>query len=211
MDESVMLRNNVFRQRAGVPRGRVFGANGVLALQRSAGNRVTRELLFRSCMPGSTVQRDDKDAPTVASPRRGGALLPGKLWLANPEELWRNKPSLAPKGGLPELPPSQVVGLINWGDIGTAYRERRLVLEDRDRAVIVGHWQLWYPVAQALHKLPVASSLFKTPAAIMNTMSAKMIDSSLAGDHLDIIERFNLEAEQFGVKTSTVSFTLKRF
>jgi len=77
--------------------------------------------------------------------------------------------------------------------------------------LIVEHWQRWYPVAQALHKLPIARSLFKSPAEIMNAMSAKMIDSALAGDNPDIIERFNLQAEQFGVKTSTLSVTVKRF
>jgi hypothetical protein len=209
-EESVVPRRDASRW-AALPLGGVVNASAVLALQRSAGNRATGDLLFRLRAPGATVQRED-EAPTVVGPqRRTGQLLTGKLWLANPEEFLRDKPMLAPQGGLPPLPPSSVEGMIDWGDIGTAFRERRLVLENRDRAVIVGHWQRWYPVAQALHKLPGARSLFDTPAAIMNTMSAKMIDSSLAGGHPDIIERFNLEAERFGVKTSTVSVTVKRF
>jgi hypothetical protein len=194
-----------------LPLAAVVNASAVLALQRCAGNRATGALLCRLRAPEATVQRDD-EAPTAADPqRRTGQLLNGRLWLANPEEFLHDKPMLAPRGGLAPLPPSSVERMIDWGDIGTAFRDRRLVLEDRDRAVIVSHWQRWYPVAQALHKLPGASSLFDTPAAIMNTMSAKMIDSSLAGDHTDIIERFNLEAERFGVKTSTASVTIKRF
>lgn len=191
-----------------VSRAAALGPGGVLALQRSAGNRATGALLAR--MPGVTVQRDDAPQPADA-PRRAGALLPGRLWLADPEGFLRDRPALAPTGGLAPLPPSSVEGLIDWGDVGTAYRDRRLVLETRDRAVIVGHWQRWYPVAQALHRLPGAAKLFDTPAAIMNTMSAKMIDSSLAGDRPDLIERFNREAERFGVSTTTVSVTVKRF
>ncbi len=189
----MILRNNIFRGRAVVPRGRVLGANAVLALQRSAGNRATGKLLSRVRVPGITVQRDDRDAPTVASPlRRKVAPLPANLWLKNPEEFLRNQHLLAPKGGLPPLPPFQVEGLIDWGDIGTAYRERRLLLETRDHAVIVGHWQRWYPLARALSD---------NPAALMNWMTAKMIDSSLAGERPDIIELFDRGAEQFGVKT----------
>jgi len=205
------LRNNGFRDPKGATATRAPSHAGVLALQRTAGNAAVGEMLSRLDRGRAVVQRDD-DAPTVSSPlRRGVRLLPGSLWLAEPGDFLRNRPSLVPQGGLPLPPPAGVEKLIDWGDIGTAYRDRRLVLEDRDRAVIVGHWQRWYPVAQALYKLPLAKSLFDTPAAIMNTMSAKMIDSSLAGDRPDIIEQFNQRAEQFGVKTTTVAVTVGHF
>ncbi len=179
---------------------------GILALQRSAGNRAVSSLLAAREPP---VQRDDQEpAPGQAA---GGGLLSGRLWLRDPESFLQSKPSLRPPGGLPLLPPSQVEGMIDWGQLGTAFRGRRLVLEDRDRSVIVEHWQRWYPVAQALYGLPGAKKLFDTPAAIMNTMSAKMIDSSLAGDRPDPIERFNRQAEQFGVSTTTVAVDVLTF
>jgi hypothetical protein len=209
VDESVILRNNIFCGRAAVPHGGVLGANGVLALQRSTGNRATGQLLSRLRAPKITAQRDDKDAPTVASPRRRRReLLPAQSWLTPPEEFLRDKPSLAPKGGLPLLPSSQVDGLIDWRDLGTAYRDRRLVLEPRDRAVIVAHWQLWYPLAQALYKIPGASLKFDNPAGLMNWMSAKMIDSSLAGDNPNVVELLDREA---GVDTSVFSLYSIKF
>lgn len=201
----------VRRQRDGAD-GRPLTAASVLALQRAVGNQAVGGLLTRTAPTRLLVQRDDDETPASTGPLRAGSrLLPGSLWLADPAEFLRDKPSLVPSGGLPPLPPSLVEGLIDWGGVGTAYRDRELVLDNRDRAVIVAHWQRWYPVAQALYKLPGAKSLFDTPAAIMNTMSAKMIDSSLAGDQPNLIERFNQQAEQFGVKTSTVSVTVKHF
>lgn len=182
---------------------------GILALQRSAGNRAVSRLL---APPERAVQRDEQAAP--APPTRGtpgGTLLPGRLWLRDPESFLQDKPSLRPPGGLPLLPPSLVEAQIDWGQLGTAFRGRQLVLEDRDRSLIVEHWQRWYPVAQALHRLPGARKLFDTPAAIMNTMSAKMIDSSLAGERPDPIERFNRQAEQFGVSTTTVAVDVLKF
>ena len=191
---------------------RALSSVGVLALQRTAGNAAIGEMLSLLDRGRVVVQRDDDGAPNVSSAlRRGVHVLPGSLWLAEPGDFLRNNPSLAPQGGLPLLPPAGVERLIDWGEIGTTYRDRRLVLEDRDRAVIIGHWQRWYPVAQALHKLPLAKALFDTPAAIMNTMSARMIDTSLAGDRPDIIEQFNQRAEQFGVKTTTIAVTVGHF
>ncbi len=191
----------------------------VLALQRAAGNRAVAGAMTGPAPLRNEprVQRDDTDtdstptpAPTAA-PTNAPRLLPGSLFLADTGEFLRNRPTLAPSGVLPVLPPGQITGLIDWGDVGAAYRNRRLTLENRDRELIIGHWQRWYPVAQALHRLPGASALFDTPAAIMNTMSAKMIDSALSGDNPDVIERFNRQAEQFGVSTTTVSVTVKRF
>jgi hypothetical protein len=80
-----------------------------------------------------------------------------------------------------------------------------------DRGVIIDHWRLWYPVAQGLYRLPLAATFFDSPAAIMNSLTSKMIDTSLAGDHPSPIERFNLEAERFGVSTTTVSLPALRF
>ena len=194
-----------------------------LALQRTAGNHATGRLLSAARTPAagmtarsvttvkSVVQRDD-DAPTATSPLRSTVkLLPAPLWLSDPAPFLRDRPTLAPRGGLPLLPPAGVEGLIDWGTVGAAYRDRKLTLEDRDRSLVVGHWQRWYPVAQALYGLPLARSLFDSPAAIMNTMSAKMIDSSLAGDQPNVIEQFNRQAEQFGVKTTTVGVTIGHF
>jgi len=190
---------------------RDLGPTGVLALQRVAGNRAVRELLGCGDGPRSAVQRDD-DASTMSSPLpRGVRLLPAPSWLAVPDDFLRTRPSLVPPGGLRPLPATGVEGLIDWGVIGTAYQDRQLVLQDRDRSVIVGHWQRWYPVAQGLHKLPIARSLFDSPAAIMNTMSAKMVDSSLAGDRPNMVEMFDRRAEQFGVHTTTVSVTVGHF
>jgi len=195
-----------------------------LALQRTAGNHATGRLLSAARSPAagmtarsvttvkSVVQRDDDDAPTVTSPLRSTVkLLPAPLWLSDPAPFLRDRPTLAPRGGLPLLPPAGVEGLIDWGTVGAAYRDRKLTLEDRDRSLVIGHWQRWYPVAQALYGLPLARSLFDSPAAIMNTMSAKMIDSSLAGDRPNVIEQFNRQAEQFGVKTTTVGVTIGHF
>ena len=208
LDASVVLLANLSRVRSGRPPARGLDARGVLALQRTVGNRVVGEVL-RSA---PQVQRDDADSPPIGdSPRARTQLLPGSLVLADPGEFMLDKPSLAAGGTLPVLPPGAVTGLIDWGDIGTAYRIRRLTLEDRDRGLIVEHWQRWYPVAQALHKLPIARSLFTSPAEMMNAMSAKMIDSALAGDNLDPNELFNRQAEQVGVKTSMLSGTVVRF
>jgi hypothetical protein len=196
-----------------IPAGRspLLGPSGVLALQRAAGNRAAGTLLVPGADGRMPVQRDG-DSPTVDAPlRRGIRLLPPPIWLSEPGNFLSDKPSLIPPGGLTLLPPAGVEGLIDWGGVGTAYQDRRLVLEDRDRSLIVGHWQRWYPVAQGLYKLPLAKSLFDSPAAIMNTMTAKMIDSSLAGDRPNMMEMFDRQAQQFGVKTTTVSVTVKRF
>ena len=210
----VLLRYNDFRRPASTATTASPGQlnpRGVLALQRAVGNLAIGELLSRSRASHPMVQRDD-DAPTVSGPLgRGIRLLPAPVWLAEPGNFLRDKPSLIPPGGLTLLPPAGVESLIDWGEIGTAYRGRQLVLEDRDRALIIGHWQRWYPVAQGLYKLPLAKSLFGSPAAIMNTMSAKMIDSTLAGDRPNMEEMFNQRAEQFGVKTTTVSVTVGHF
>jgi len=189
-----------------------LGGQAALALQRTAGNRATARLLSGAGGRSSVVQRDDESAPTVSSPLRSSVkLLPAPLWLSDPAPFLRDRPTLAPQGGLPLLPPAGVEGLIDWGTVGAAYRDRKLTLEDRDRSLVIGHWQRWYPVAQALYGLPLARSLFDSPAAIMNTMSAKMIDSSLAGDQPNVIEQFNRQAEQFGVKTTTVGVTVGHF
>jgi hypothetical protein len=197
---------------------RAVSPQAALALQRTAGNRATGRLLSAAPSPAavmsvmSGVQRDDDDPPSVASPLRSTVkLLPAPLWLSDPAPFLRDRPSLAPQGGLPLLPPAGVQGLIDWGTMGAAYRDRKLTLEDRDRSLVIGHWQRWYPVAQALYGLPLARSLFASPAAIMNTMSAKMIDSSLAGDQPNAVEQFNRQAEQFGVKTTTVGVTIGHF
>jgi hypothetical protein len=186
-----------------------------LALQRTAGNHATGRLLSGASIASNrspVVQRDDDDAPTVASPLRSTVkLLPAPLWLSDPAPFLRDRPTLAPRGGLQLLPPAGVEGLIDWGTVGAAYRDRKLTLEDRDRSLVIGHWQRWYPVAQALYGLPLARSLFASPAAIMNTMSAKMIDSSLAGDQPNAVEQFNRQAEQLGVKTTTVGVTIGHF
>jgi len=199
-----------------------LGPQAALALQRTAGNHATGRLLSAAppSLPSlmtvtavtSVVQRDDDDAPTVSSPLRSTVkLLPAPLWLSDPAPFLRDRPTLAPRGGLPLLPSAGVEGLIDWGTVGAAYRDRKLTLEDRDRSLVIGHWQRWYPVAQALYGLPLARSLFASPADIMNTMSAKMIDSSLAGDQPNVIEQFNRQAEQFGVKTTTVGVTIGHF
>ena len=181
-------------------------------MQRTAGNHATARLLSGASARSPVVQRDDDDAPTVSSPLRSTVkLLPAPLWLSDPTPFLRDRPSLAPQGGLRLLPPAGVEGLIDWGTVGAAYRDRKLTLEDRDRSLVIGHWQRWYPVAQALYGLPLARSLFASPAAIMNTMSAKMIDSSLAGDQPNAVEQFNRQAEQLGVKTTTVGVTIGHF
>ena len=188
----------------------VLGPSGMLALQRAAGNRAAGTLLTGAA--GRIPVQRDGDAPTADAPlRRGIRLLLPPIWLSEPGNFLSDKPSLIPPGGLTLLPPAGVEGLIDWGGVGTAYQDRKLVMEDRDRSLIVGHWQRWYPVAQGLYKLPLAKSLFDSPAAIMNTMTAKMIDSSLAGDRPNMVEMFDRQAEQFGVKTTTVSVTVKRF
>jgi len=191
---------------------RAVSPQAALALQRTAGNHATARLLSGASARSPVVQCDDDDAPTVSSPLRSTVkLLPAPLWLSDPAPFLRDRPTLAPRGGLTLLPPAGVEGLIDWGTVGAAYRDRKLNLEDRDRSLVIGHWQRWYPVAQALYGLPLARSLFDSPAAIMNTMSAKMIDSSLAGDQPNVIEQFNRQAEQFGVKTTTVGVTIGHF
>jgi len=203
------LQRSMFRAVTVAPS---VGPQAALALQRTAGNHATSQLLAAGSHRTPVVQRDDDDPPTVASPLRSNSTrLPAPLWLSDPGPFLRDRPTLAPKGGLPLLPPAGVEGLIDWGTVGAAYRDRRLTLEDRDRSLVIGHWQRWYPVAQALYRLPLARSLFDSPAAIMNTMSAKMIDSSLAGDQPNIIEQFNQRAEQFGVTTTTVGVTIGHF
>ena len=192
-------------------RGRRLSPVALLALQRAAGNRAVAGLLGVPERPAISVQRDP-DAPTVADPLRTRIrLLPAPVWLAEPQGFLQNKPALLPPGGMRPLPAAGVEGLIDWGMVGTAYQDRQLVLEDRDRSLIVGNWQRWYPVAQGLYKLPLAKSLFDSPAAIMNTMTAKMIDSSLAGDRPNMAELFDRRAEQFGVQTTTVSVTVGHF
>jgi hypothetical protein len=183
----------------------------MLDLQRSAGNSAVAALVAG----GVAVQRDDD--PSGAGTGGGGTarrsgLLDGKgLTLGDPEDFFARHPVLAPQGGLPSLPTDAVSGLIDWGDVGTAFADRRLVLQDRDRALVTQHYRRWFPVAQALYKLPLAARLFDSPAAIMNTMTAKAIDSSLAGSNLNMVEQFDREAARFGGESTGASFTVKRF
>jgi hypothetical protein len=181
----------------------------LLDLQRTAGNQAAATWVSRTL----ALQRDDDPAPGGTTGGRGGSsLFDGKgLVLGDPEQFLRDRPTLAPAGELPALPPDTVSGLIDWGDIGTAFADRRLVLQGRDRAVISEHYLRWYPVAQALYRLPLAGRLFDSPAAIMNTMTAKMIDASLAGNNLNMFEQFDREAARFGGSSTTASVTVKRF
>jgi len=180
----------------------------LLGLQRTAGNRSAAAWVEA----GRVVQRDDDGDPASTGTAAKGSLFDGKgLVLGDPEQFLRDRPSLAPTGGLPALPPDAVSGLIDWGDVGTAYADRRLVLQPRDRAIITDHYRRWYPVAQALYRLPLAARLFDSPAAIMNTMTAKMIDASLAGSNLNMFEQFDREAARFGGSSTGASITVKRF
>lgn len=194
---------------APAPLPRTIGPTGVLALQRMAGNQAVGSLLRPAARRQLVVQREG-DAPSVAGPLRVGIRLP-PVWLTDPEGFLADRPMLRPPGGLRPLPASDVAGLIDWGTLGTAYQDRRLVLQDRDRSLIVGHWQRWYPVAQGLYKLPLAKSLFASPADIMNTLSAKAIDASLAGERPTMVEMFDRQAQQFGVQTTTASVTVAHF
>jgi len=179
----------------------------VLDLQRSVGNSAVAELLASRAVG---IQRDA--GPSGGPAPRRSSLFDGKgLALGDPEQFLRDRPTLAPAGGLPSLPADAVSGLIDWGDIGSAYADRRLVLQGRDRAVISEHYLRWYPVAQALYRLPLAARLFDSPAAIMNTMTARMIDASLAGNNLTMFEQFDREAARFGASSTTASVTVKRF
>lgn len=175
-------------------------ARGILALQATAGNRAVAQLL--------AVQRDGPEAGDV--PAEPTLKLSPSSWLAHPPgEFLSLHPTLP--NGVPVAPGSAVDPVIDWGTMGGAFANRRLVLGEGDRGVITEHWRRWYPAAQLLYQLPLASKLFDSPAAIMNTMTAKMIDTSLAGDQPNPVELFNREGERFGVSTHVVSVPVWKF
>jgi hypothetical protein len=158
-------------------------------------------------VPNVHVQRQEGPAP--AAPATGSdrrptlPLLSPSLWQAgNASDFFRTSPAferwlLTP----PELP--SVRGLIDWGLLAQTFRNRQLALGSQEQDVILDHWERWYPAAQALYRLPLARTFFSSPASIMNSMTRKMVDSSLAGDHPDILERFNREGERFGMPSPT--------
>lgn len=176
-------------------------ARSLLALQATAGNRAVAQLL--------AVQRDGPGAGDAPAP--GPSLqLPQSSWLGHqPGEFLSLHPTLP--NGVPVAPGSAVDPVIDWGTMGGAFANRRLVLGEGGRGVITEHWRRWYPAAQLLYKLPLAAKLFDSPAAIMNTMTAKMIDTSLAGDQPNPVELFNRDAERFGVTTHVVSVPVWKF
>lgn len=183
----------------------------MLVLQRSAGNAAVAAAIRRRTGEGLCIQRDDEDeTPAPAEPESTGPAAKPIRWpQSEPRDFLRNRPDLIPNGGLKA--PTVGPGAIDWRQLAAVYTTRELTLSEPDRNVIAGHWLRWYPVAQALYRLPLAKSLFASPAAIMNTMTAKMIDSSLSGSNPTMIEGFNADAERFGVSTTTLGVNLFKF
>jgi len=161
--------------------------------------------------PNRDLQRQDESGSQPASGSASPSLPPAS-WLApDPADFFRLAPSLAQPRFLSPVPAPTVLNLIDWGALSATFRTRQLTLGDGDRSVIIDHWQRWYPVSQALYGLPLARTFFSSPADIMNMLTAKMIDTSLAGDHPDPAETFNREGERFGVSTHAASVTVGHF
>lgn len=194
-------------------------AHWVLSLQASGGNRAVARLLTGPDLSGRvpagaapSVQRDD--APEAGQTATGGAALTlsRSSWLGHEPGEFLDRHHTLPDPSILKLAPGSFVDpLIDWGGVGATFRNRQLTLGDSDRGLIVQHWQRWYPVAQLLYGLPLAKKFFTGPADVMNTLTQKMVDASLAGDHPNPVELFNLESERFGVTTHTVSVPVWKF
>lgn len=185
--------------------------HSMLVLQRSAGNAAVAAAILQRTGERPVMQRDDEEqTPAPAEPESAAPAAKPILWpQSEPHDFFRNRPNLLPNGGLKA--PTVGPAAIDWPQLAASYTNRELSLSEPDREVIAGHWLRWYPVAQALHRLPLARSLFASPAAIMNTLTAKMIDSSLSGSNPSMIEQFNADAAKFGVSTTTLGVDLFKF
>lgn len=94
-----------------------------------------------------------------------------------------------------------VAGRVPWGVLSEDFRARGLTLGAGDQAVILRHWQTWYPLARALegrNPLPFGP---KTADDWMTTFTRKMIGNALSGDRPNAVEAFDQELERQGIET----------
>jgi outer membrane protein OmpA-like peptidoglycan-associated protein len=92
-----------------------------------------------------------------------------------------------------------VASRIPWGPLAEALRQRSVPLGAGDQTVILNHWRFYHPLARVLFRLPGAGVIFDSPDDLMMSLTRKMINSSLAGDHPNAVELFDREALRFGV------------
>jgi outer membrane protein OmpA-like peptidoglycan-associated protein len=102
---------------------------------------------------------------------------------------------------LTPAPLPYVAGRIPWGVLSEDFRVRGLTLGTGDQAVILRHWQTWYPLARALegrNPLPFGP---KSADDWMSTFTRKMLSNALSGDRPNAVEAFDQELKRQGIET----------
>jgi outer membrane protein OmpA-like peptidoglycan-associated protein len=135
------------------------------------------------------------------APRSG--LLDGEL--GDPNELVASR-GAQPAPVLPPAPVAVVAPEIPWGLLRQDFRLRQLTLGEGDEAVILQHWQRWYPLARfaydvTQHTVWPITKLFDSPNDLMTTLTRKLMSSSLSGERPDAIEAFDRELQRMGLPT----------
>jgi outer membrane protein OmpA-like peptidoglycan-associated protein len=101
------------------------------------------------------------------------------------------------------LPLSYLEERIPWGEFHGVARARGATLGPGDQALILRHYQMYYPLAAALSRLNPTPWGPNTPDDVMSIFTSKLIDNSLMGDRPNAIEAFNRELERQGIPTPT--------
>jgi outer membrane protein OmpA-like peptidoglycan-associated protein len=102
---------------------------------------------------------------------------------------------------LTPAPLPYVSGRVPWGLLSEDFRVRGLTLGTGDQALILRHWQTWYPLARALegrNPLPFGP---KTADDWMTTFTRKMLSNALSGDRPNAVEAFDMELKRQGIET----------
>ena len=102
---------------------------------------------------------------------------------------------------LTPAPLPYVSGRVPWGLLSEDFRVRGLTLGTGDQALILRHWQTWYPLARALegrNPLPFGP---KTADDWMTTFTRKMLSNALSGDRPNAVEAFDQELKRQGIET----------
>ena len=102
---------------------------------------------------------------------------------------------------LTPAPLPYVSGRVPWGVLSEDFRVRGLTLGAGDQALILRHWQTWYPLARALEGRNPLSFGPQTADDWMTTFTRKMLSNALSGDRPNAVEAFDQELKRRGIET----------
>ena len=102
---------------------------------------------------------------------------------------------------LTPAPLPYVSGRVPWGVLSEDFRVRGLTLGAGDQALILRHWQTWYPLARALEGRNPLSFGPQTADDWMTTFTRKMLSNALSGDRPNAVEAFDQDLKRRGIET----------